>query len=245
MHLPFKMHRFKASIIDGILLWWMSVLTWCISASLLIVTINVITWITCPANQRSSSPTPCFSDRLRWGMTRGSRHRYHRKYYERITSNIVKGYVRGDLTKQAPLSFYSSLTDRGKWKNRGVKDGSNIVLSTTVGDNDYKTMHRLYILWLLMVVYVPVKCRLCWKRQRWRCAGNSRRPGRSERPMTLPTAGWAVAGMLPGQATGSTCCLHRQKTKECVKTACSSAHELYVGLCSVVLSAAKCHTRRL
>lgn len=49
-------------------------------------------WVTCPANQRSSSPTPCFSDRLRWGMTRGSKHRYHRKYYKRITSNVVKGY---------------------------------------------------------------------------------------------------------------------------------------------------------
>jgi len=56
---------------------------------------------------------------------------------------------------------------------------------------------------------VPVKCRLYWKRQRWRCAGSSRRLGPSERPMTSPPAGRAEAGTLPGRATGSTCCLRQ------------------------------------
>lgn len=142
---------------------------------------KVIHWITCPANQRSSSPTPFFSDRLMWGMTRGSKHRYHRKYCKRIPSNTVK-----------------CVTDRVKSKSRGVKDGF---------------IWPLLRLCLLMALYVPVKCKLCWKTQRWRCAGNSRKPGQSERPMTPPTAGWAVAGMLPDQATGSTCCLHQHKTK--------------------------------
>lgn len=71
---------------------------------------------------------------------------------------------------------------------------------------------RQSMAWSLL--YVPVKCRLYWRRQRWRCAGNSRMPDQSERPMTPPTAGWAVAGTPPVQATGSTCCLHRGKLKK-------------------------------
>lgn len=41
---------------------------------------DIIQEVTCPANQSSSSQAPCLSDRCRWGMTRGRRHRYHRKY---------------------------------------------------------------------------------------------------------------------------------------------------------------------
>lgn len=40
-------------------------------------------FITCPANQRSSNNTPRFTDRWRWGTSRGRRHRYQRKYCEK------------------------------------------------------------------------------------------------------------------------------------------------------------------
>lgn len=43
--------------------------------------------ITCPANQRSSNNTPCFTDRRRWGISRGRRHRYQRKYYGKMKSS--------------------------------------------------------------------------------------------------------------------------------------------------------------
>lgn len=92
MDLPFKMHHFPARKPN------------------LTVTQHVLNWITCPANQRSSSPTPCFSDRLRWGMTRGSKHRYHRKYCERITSNFVKVYAKQRLRSMS--SFFAI----GGWK---------------------------------------------------------------------------------------------------------------------------------
>lgn len=45
---------------------------------LIMLSINAFhTW---PVNHNSSSPIPCFTVSLRCGRTRGSKHRYHRKY---------------------------------------------------------------------------------------------------------------------------------------------------------------------
>lgn len=49
--------------------------------------------ITCPANQSSSRPSPCFTDRVRWGITRGRRHRYHRKYWKQKRVRPCKSAV--------------------------------------------------------------------------------------------------------------------------------------------------------
>lgn len=62
--------------------------------------------------------------------------------------------------------------------------------------------------------YKPVKCRLCWKRQRWKCAGTSRSPDQSKRPKRSPTAGRAEGGTPPGRNRSSTCCLEQQMKGE-------------------------------
>lgn len=149
-------------------------------------------WTTCPANQSSSSPTPCFGDRLRCGMTRGSKHRYHRKYYNRMQSSITEGTVEGACW----VLILQVIQCQCMWLEGILKER---IKQTSI---------------CLLLLCVPERCRLCWRTQRWRCAGSSRRPGHGETPMMPATGGRIEAERLPGRATGSPCCLIREQEND-------------------------------